>query len=89
MDAFTLALRETLTVTAVISVPILFVATLIGTSIALLQAVTQVQEQTLIVLPKFCVVGICIVLGGHFAMNQLCALLRHGVALMPLIVRAQ
>jgi len=89
MDAFALMLHETLTVTALLSLPVLAVATLIGTTIALLQAVTQVQEQTLIVLPKFCLVGIFIALGGHWGMLQLCQLLRHGVHVMPLIVRSQ
>ncbi len=89
MDAYALMLHQTLMLTAVISIPVLLIATLIGTSLALLQAVTQVQEQTLIVLPKFFFVGAFIALGGHFAMSQLGNLLRHGVALMPTIVRAQ
>ncbi len=60
MDAFALMLHETLTVTAVISLPILLLATIVGTAIALVQAVTQVQEQTLTVLPKFLCVGLCV-----------------------------
>jgi len=89
MDAFALLLRDTLSVTAMISLPVLGVATLVGTLIALLQAVTQVQEQTLSVLPKFCVVGFVTALGGHFAMMRLSELLRHCVEAIPLIVASQ
>jgi flagellar biosynthesis protein FliQ len=89
MDVFTQLLRETLGVTALLSLPVLIVATITGTVIALLQAVTQIQEQTLSVLPKFCFVGLLTVLGGRFAIGQLCTLFHHGIVSMPFIVRAQ
>ncbi len=88
MEIFSLILHESLRVTAAISLPVLLVGTLVGTGIALLQAVTQVQEQTLSVLPKFFCVGCCIIVGSQNAFDQLAQLLRHGVAVMPLIVRS-
>jgi flagellar biosynthesis protein FliQ len=74
MDAFETLLRETLIDTAVLCLPILAVATLIGTGVAVLQAATGVQEQTLSLLPKLVGVGIAVAVAGSFGMH-LCATL--------------
>ncbi len=53
MDADNFALvREALTLTLLISAPVLGIGLLVGLVISLLQAVTQVQEQTLAFVPK-------------------------------------
>ena len=53
MDADNFALvREALMLTLLISAPILGIGLLVGLVISLLQAVTQVQEQTLAFVPK-------------------------------------
>ena len=44
--------RESLTMMLLVSAPILFAALVIGLLISLLQAVTQIQEQTLSFVPK-------------------------------------
>ncbi len=44
--------RETLTLMLMLSAPILAAALVIGLAVSLLQAVTQVQEQTLSFVPK-------------------------------------
>ncbi|GAC1389826.1 MAG: hypothetical protein NVSMB31_06160 [Vulcanimicrobiaceae bacterium] len=72
MDSFDGLLREALVVAGVLCVPVLLVATAVGTVVAVLQAATQVQEQTLSLLPKLLVVGLCVTLFGSFGM-QLCA----------------
>ncbi len=50
--------RETLTLMLLLSLPILGAALLIGLAVSLLQAVTQVQEQTLSFVPKILGMGI-------------------------------
>ena len=73
-------------VAAVLCLPVLSVAALAGTAIAILQAATQVQEQTLTLLPKVVVVGTVVSLFGRFAL-QLCAGLFHdALAAIPSLV---
>lgn len=54
--------RETLTLTLILSAPILIAAVVIGLSISLFQAVTQIQEQTLTFVPKILGMGIIAIL---------------------------
>jgi len=87
VEAFDGLLREALLVTALLTLPVLIVATVVGASVAIVQAATQVQEQTLTMLPKIVAVGVVIVVGGRFGM-QLCAQLLHEVvAQIPLLAR--
>src|SRR5579864_5533751 len=64
--AFDALLRETLVDMAVLCFPVLSVAALIGTAVAVLQAATQVQEQTLSLLPKLIGVGFSVAVAGAF-----------------------
>ena len=70
--AFEGLLREALLVAAILCFPVLGVATVVGTIVAVFQAATQVQEQTLSLLPKLIAVGITVALFGSFGMH-LCA----------------
>ncbi|HEV3154318.1 MAG TPA: flagellar biosynthetic protein FliQ [Candidatus Baltobacteraceae bacterium] len=72
MGAFDGLLRETLLDTAVLCLPVLLVSAGIGTAVAVLQAATQVQEQTLSLLPKLVGVGIAVTIAGSFGLH-LCA----------------
>jgi len=44
--------RETLMLTLVISAPMLVIGLIVGLLVSLFQAVTQIQEQTLVFIPK-------------------------------------
>ncbi len=44
--------REAIWMTAVISAPVMIVGLVVGVAIALLQALTQIQEMTLVFVPK-------------------------------------
>jgi flagellar biosynthetic protein FliQ len=70
--------RETLVLTALLALPVLIAATLVGACVAVLQAATQVQEQTLTLLPKMLAVGAIVALFGRFGIG-LCAQLLHEV----------
>jgi flagellar biosynthetic protein FliQ len=87
VDGFDGLLRDALLVTALLTLPVLIVATIVGAAVAVLQAATQVQEQTLTMLPKILAVGAVLVVFGRFGMG-LCARLFHEiVAQMPLLAR--
>lgn len=83
MEPFDGLLREALVTTAAIALPILAVAALVGTAIAVVQAATQIQEQTLTLLPKVVAVGALVALFGSFAMRMLSALFAHALAAIP------
>ena len=87
MDGFDGILRDALLVTALLTLPILIVATIVGAAVAIVQAATQIQEQTLTMLPKILAVGAMVVVFGRFGMELCAALVREVVARMPLIVR--
>ena len=86
MEALDAIVREALVVAAVLSLPILLAATLIGTLVAVAQAATQVQEQTLTLLPKMLVVGAMLATFGAFGFHLCGALLDHVLAALPAIV---
>lgn len=86
MAAFDGLLHQALLVTAIVSLPILAIATLVGTLVALVQAATQVQEQTLTLLPKIVAVAIALVVFGPFGLRLCAALFTDAVARLPAIV---
>jgi len=87
VEAFESLLREALVVTAILTLPVLLLATAVGAVVAVLQAATQVQEQTLTLLPKLLVVGVAVALFGRYALDLCARLLLDAVARMPAIVR--
>jgi len=87
VDAFQSLLHEALIVTAILTLPVLGLATLVGLGVAIVQAATQVQEQTLSLLPKIVVVGAVVALGGAFGMQLCASLLFEAVARIPDLVR--
>lgn len=87
MTAFDGLLREALLVAAILCLPVLCVATLVGTVIAVLQAATQVQEQTLSLLPKLVAVGIAVAIFGSFGMHLCAGLLTDVLEQIPALVQ--
>ena len=88
MDAFDGLLRETLLVSAILCLPVLCVATLVGTVVAVLQAATQVQEQTLSLLPKLVAVGIAVAVFGAFGMHLCAGLFADVLSQIPALVQS-
>jgi flagellar biosynthetic protein FliQ len=56
-----------------ISLPLLGVGLLVGVLISIIQAVTQIQEQTLAFIPKVLAMAAVLVIGGPWMLNQLMA----------------
>lgn len=86
MSAFDGLLREALLVAAILCLPVLCVATLVGTVVAVVQAATQVQEQTLSLLPKLLAVGFAVALFGGFGMHLCAGLFTDVLAQVPALV---
>ncbi len=76
-----------LVVVAVLCFPVLLVATAVGTLVAVVQAATQVQEQTLTLLPKMLAVGATVAIGGAFGLRLCATLFEDAIRALPQIVR--
>jgi flagellar biosynthesis protein FliQ len=86
VDAFDALVRDGLFTTALIALPILAVSAVVGTAVAVVQAATQVQEQTLTLLPKAIAVGITVAIFGSFAMHALAGLFERALDAVPALV---
>jgi flagellar biosynthetic protein FliQ len=62
---------EAMIVTAKLAMPILVVTLAIGVGISIVQSVTQVQEFTLTFVPKMIGVGVVVLLGGNWMLNEM------------------
>lgn len=83
MTAFDGLLREALLVAALLCLPVLALATAVGTVVAVLQAATQIQEQTLTLLPKLLAVGFALAAFGAFGMHLCAGLFDDVLAQIP------
>jgi flagellar biosynthetic protein FliQ len=65
------------------SAPIMVVAMVVGLVISVLQATTQVQEQTLSFVPKMVAVILSLIIFGSFMMNTMVGFLGEALGLIP------
>lgn len=63
--------REAVQMVLLLSAPVLIVAVVVGTMVSLVQAVTQVHEQTLTFLPKMIAVSAVLAVSGGWMMEQM------------------
>lgn len=61
--------REALVMVLILGGPVLIASLIVGSVVALLQAVTQIHEATLTFLPKLIVVGLVIASAGGWMME--------------------
>ncbi|MFM7468860.1 MAG: flagellar biosynthetic protein FliQ [Vampirovibrionales bacterium] len=54
-----------------ISVPMISLAAIIGLVIGVIQAVTQLQEQTLTTVPKILIIGVILIVGGPILLDMM------------------
>lgn len=86
MTALDALLREAFTVCAILVLPAVIVATLVGTAIAVLQAATQVHEQTLTLGPKLLAVGALVAIFGAFGLRLCAGLFASALSAIPGLV---
>ncbi|MEO6991729.1 MAG: flagellar biosynthetic protein FliQ [Candidatus Baltobacteraceae bacterium] len=87
MGALDSIVREALLVCATLCLPVLALATAVGLAVAIVQAATQVQEQTLTLLPKMLAVGATVAFFGSSALHACVRLFVDAVRDLPAIVR--
>ena len=83
METFDALLHDALLTTATLALPMLGVAALVGTAVAVVQAATQVQEQTLTLLPKVLALGLMVATFGGAGMQLLAELFDRAVSAIP------
>ena len=80
-------MAETLKVTLLISAPALLVGLVIGVGVSLFQAVTQIQEITLVFVPKIVGVMITVVIVLPWMINLLVSFTHNLFANIPMYIR--
>ncbi|MFZ5648349.1 MAG: flagellar biosynthesis protein FliQ [Bacillota bacterium] len=87
-DSFAIQIvRDALIMVLVISVPILVAGMLVGLIISILQATTQIQEQSLSFVPKLVAVLVVLVVLAPWILNVLVGYTEDIFAKIPLMVR--
>ena len=76
-------IKKSIITGALISAPVLLTSLVIGLVISVLQATTQVQEQTLPFVFKLLGIGIIFLIGGTWILNQLTTLSTDLFNLIP------
>lgn len=78
---------ETLYLVLLVSAPALAASLVVGLGVGLLQAVTQVQEQTLSFVPKLVAVAVVLVLSGGWMSAELVRFTNELWSSIPALVR--
>jgi len=76
-------LRQACVVCAVLALPAVIVATIVGTAVAIVQAATQVHEQTLTLLPKLIAIGALVAVFGAFGLRLCAGLFEAAISALP------
>ena len=71
VDKATDLLRDTMYLTLIISAPMLMIGLVVGLLISLFQAVTQIQEQTLVFVPKIVAMVLALSLALPWLVSQI------------------
>lgn len=71
--------RDSITVLLLLAAPIMLVGLVVGVSIGLLQALTQVQEMTIVFVPKILAIFLSLLIALPF-MGQVMNDYMHGIA---------
>ncbi|RWR03923.1 flagellar biosynthesis protein FliQ [[Pantoea] beijingensis] len=78
--------QEAMKVTLALAAPLLLAALISGLLISLLQAATQVNEQTLSFIPKILAVAITVVAAGPWMLNLILDYMRTLFSTLPTII---
>lgn len=69
----------------IVAGPVLVIALVVGLLISILQATTQIQEQTLTFVPKIVAVILGLIIFGNFMLNSLVSLTSELYKLIPML----
>ena len=88
MEAYVISItKQALYLTLILTAPPVLAARLVGLTISLIQATTQVQEQTLTFVPKLVAVMVTLVLVGPWTMSQIVNFARSILDSFPMYVK--
>ena len=62
---------QAITVAVKVALPILLAGLVVGLLVSIFQAITQIQEQTLVFIPKVIALAAVLLIGGPWMLNQL------------------
>jgi flagellar biosynthetic protein FliQ len=79
--------REALETTLFLSLPILGIGLIVGLLVSLFQAVTQIQEATLVFVPKIVVVFVALLLLSPWMMRKMMFYTEQLIVNLPLFVK--
>ncbi len=80
-------MAETIKITLLISAPMLIVGLIVGVVISLLQAVTQIQEMTLVFVPKIVAVMITLVASLPWMISLLITFTQNIFTNIPMYIK--
>lgn len=80
-------IAETIKVTLLVAAPVLIIGLFVGVGISLVQAVTQIQEMTLVFVPKIIAVMITLVVALPWMINLLVTFTANLINNIPTYIR--
>lgn len=80
-------MAEAVKVTLLVSAPVLIVGLVVGVVISLIQAVTQIQEMTLVFVPKILAVMVVLVAALPWMINILVTYTHNLIANIPMSIK--
>jgi flagellar biosynthesis protein FliQ len=80
-------MAEAIKVTMLISAPVLIVGLVVGVVISLIQAVTQIQEMTLVFVPKIVAVLVVLVAALPWMMNIMITYTHNLITSIPMSIK--
>jgi flagellar biosynthesis protein FliQ len=80
-------MAEAIKVTMLVSAPVLIVGLVVGVVISLIQAVTQIQEMTLVFVPKIIAVMVVLVAAFPWMINILVTYTHNLITNIPLYLK--
>lgn len=83
MQTFLTLANQTLWLILILSLPALAVSLIVGLVISLLQALTQIQEQTLTFVPKMIATILTLIFFGSWTFTQLITFTQQVMAYIP------
>ena len=69
-----------------VAMPLLLVGLVLGLVVSVLQAVTQIQEQTLSFIPKIIGLGVVVVVGGPWMLGEVVSYTQELYSAIPTLV---
>ncbi|WP_019001238.1 flagellar biosynthesis protein FliQ [Succinimonas amylolytica] len=85
-EVFVDIVREALWVVTILVAASILPSLAVGLIVAVFQAATSINEQTLSFLPRLLVTVVALALGAHWGLEKLMSFFRHLVELIPTVI---